>query len=54
MEENTWAYSSGGLERTPDKREVPGSSPGRPTRKAQNSNPKTQIVWILDFGFWIF
>ena len=24
------AYSSAGLERTPDKREVPGSSPGRP------------------------
>ena len=26
-----WAYSSGGLERTPDKREVDGSSPFRPT-----------------------
>jgi len=25
------AYSSGGLERTPDKREVDGSSPFRPT-----------------------
>jgi hypothetical protein len=26
-----WAYSSVGLERTPDKREVGGSSPPRPT-----------------------
>ena len=26
----TWAYSSAGLERTPDKREVDGSSPFRP------------------------
>ena len=25
-----WAYSSAGLERTPDKREVDGSSPFRP------------------------
>ncbi len=25
------AYSSAWLERTPDKREVPGSTPGRPT-----------------------
>ena len=27
-----WAYSSAWLERTPDKREVGGSSPPRPTR----------------------
>ena len=27
-----WAYSSVGLERTPDKREVGGSSPPRPTK----------------------
>ena len=27
----TWAYSSAWLERTPDKREVGGSSPPRPT-----------------------
>jgi hypothetical protein len=26
-----WAYSSVGLERTPDKREVDGSNPSRPT-----------------------
>ena len=29
----TWAYSSAWLERTPDKREVGGSSPPRPTRR---------------------
>ncbi len=29
-----WAYSSAWLERTPDKREVGGSSPPRPTRHA--------------------
>ena len=29
-----WAYSSAWLERTPDKREVGGSSPPRPTRLA--------------------
>ena len=29
-----WAYSSAWLERTPDKREVGGSSPPRPTRRA--------------------
>ena len=28
-----WAYSSAWLERTPDKREVGGSSPPRPTRQ---------------------
>ncbi len=27
-----WAYSSAGLERTPDKREVDGSSPFRPIK----------------------
>ena len=29
----SWAYSSAWLERTPDKREVGGSSPPRPTRR---------------------
>ena len=31
----SWAYSSAWLERTPDKREVGGSSPPRPTRPAR-------------------
>ena len=31
----SWAYSSAWLERTPDKREVGGSSPPRPTRHAR-------------------
>jgi hypothetical protein len=33
-----WAYSSVGLERPPDKREVGGSIPLRPTRKAVGSS----------------
>ena len=28
-----WAYSSARLERTPDKREVDGSNPSRPTKR---------------------
>ena len=35
------ACSSAWLERTPDKREVDGSTPSRPTK-----------IWILDLGIW--
>ena len=42
------------VERTPDKREVPGSSPGRPTsQKSKALIPKTKFFgfWILGLGF---
>ena len=37
-----WACSSVRLERTPDKREVDGSIPSRPTRRAKLARVKAQ------------
>ena len=39
----TWAYSSAWLERTPDKREVGGSSPPRPTRRSRGFGGVAQL-----------
>jgi hypothetical protein len=39
----TWAYSSAWLERTPDKREVGGSSPPRPTRRSEGIGGVAQL-----------
>ena len=42
----SWAYSSAWLERTPDKREVGGSSPPRPTMaEIRRQMTEDSLIW---------